>query len=143
MKTRKCSVCKKDLPETTDNFATRERKKGTVFQNTCKPCHREYRKTHYEKNKDKYIKKAAVFTKSIVDWFQDIRKDFVCQKCGENRWWVLDFHHRDPKSKEDNVAQLIRKGSKPKILNEMKKCDILCSNCHRDFHYQEKQAGNA
>ena len=30
------------------------------------------------------------------------------------------------------------KASKPKLLKEVEKCIVLCSNCHRDLHHQEK-----
>lgn len=142
METKKCTICKKDLPKTTEYFATRLDKKSLTYQSSCRNCHKEYRKKHYQANKDKYIKKANIYNKSIIDWFLKLKKSLKC-KCGEDRWWVLDFHHRDPLTKEYNISSLIRKGSKKNILKEIEKCDVLCSNCHRDLHYQEKQASNA
>lgn len=42
----------------------------------------------------------------------------------------MDFDHRDPTSKKFTVAQYM---CHPlvKILKEVEKCDIVCSNCHR------------
>ena len=67
-----------------------------------------------------------------------LKKTLKCIKCGENRWWVLDFHHVNPEEKEYSLARLKTQGSKPRIINEMSKCIVLCANCHRDLHYHEK-----
>lgn len=69
-------------------------------------------------------------------WLTNIKKELVCSICGENRHWVLDFHHKNPEEKEDNISNLLAKTTKLKILEEISKCDILCANCHRDLHYK-------
>ena len=67
-----------------------------------------------------------------------------CCKCEENRYWVLDFHHKDPNIKNFNISEYSISGTasfktkKLKIENELSNCVVLCSNCHRDFHYMEK-----
>ena len=67
-----------------------------------------------------------------------------CCKCEENRHWVLDFHHKDPNIKNFNISEYSISGTasfktkKLKIENELSNCIVLCSNCHRDFHYMEK-----
>lgn len=71
------------------------------------------------------------------EWIDSIKATLKCINCGEARWWVLDFHHRDPKTKDKGVAALIQTGSRERVLNEIEKCDVLCSNCHRDLHYRE------
>lgn len=45
---------------------------------------------------------------------------------------VFDFHHRKPKMKEFslNMASFYRH-NKANIVKEVRKCDLLCSNCHR------------
>ena len=53
---------------------------------------------------------------------------------------MLDFHHRNTKEKDIDVSTLIRKGNKNKILKEVEKCDVLCSNCHRDLHFKQNNA---
>jgi hypothetical protein len=63
-----------------------------------------------------------------------------CQKCGDKRFWLIDYHHIDPKEKDHHITYY--KMCKLEILkNEIKKCIPLCRNCHTDFHYQEKQTG--
>ena len=61
-----------------------------------------------------------------------------CQRCGYSKSLAaLDFHHRDPKEKDFNIAH------RKMILNEaikkeLDKCDLLCSNCHREEHEIKK-----
>jgi hypothetical protein len=43
---------------------------------------------------------------------------------------AMDFDHRDPSTKEFNVGSMMR-WSKKKIQEEIDKCDLVCSNCHR------------
>jgi hypothetical protein len=46
---------------------------------------------------------------------------------------ALAFHHRDPASKKAEVTNLI--GGKQSVLDaEVKKCDIICHNCHAVLH---------
>jgi len=60
-----------------------------------------------------------------------------CQTCGYNMCpTALDFHHKDSR-KENSVSALLHKVSKEKILKEVKKCILLCANCHRELHYNK------
>ena len=56
-----------------------------------------------------------------------------CILCGENNSVCLTFHHRDPNQKELNVGKLVKIGLS-KVIREIKKCDILCLNCHAKIH---------
>lgn len=55
-----------------------------------------------------------------------------CEHCGIDDIRVLDFDHLDPKLKSFSIARAINESySWDKILEEIKKCRILCANCHR------------
>ena len=47
---------------------------------------------------------------------------------------VYDFHHLDPKQKDTNPSELLKK-SFDKAKDELDKCVLLCSNCHRLRHF--------
>jgi L-lysine 2,3-aminomutase len=47
-------------------------------------------------------------------------------------YYVMDFDHRDPAKKKDGVATLVKKGNVKRLLEEIDKCDVVCSNCHRE-----------
>ncbi len=49
---------------------------------------------------------------------------------------VYDLHHTDPNKKDSLISRLIPCFSKEKeLFKEVKKCKLLCSNCHRILHY--------
>lgn len=55
-----------------------------------------------------------------------------CIRCGwKEHSWGLDFDHIDPKEKELEIGKLLYQKDRKKIWPEMKKCQLLCSNCHR------------
>ncbi len=62
-----------------------------------------------------------------------------CERCGYNRCLAaLDFHHTDPSTKDrtyDCIGAMIRTCSFAKAEAETKKCELICSNCHREHHY--------
>ena len=66
-----------------------------------------------------------------------------CQKCGyDKNLAAFDFNHRDPKTKKFQLDQrTLSNNSMKVIMEEFEKCDLYCSNCHRDFHYLEKKDG--
>jgi len=74
-----------------------------------------------------------------ANYVEDCSRVRLCNKCGEDRFYVLDFHHRNPEEKEMNLGDVRRLGwSKERILKEVAKCDVYCANCHRELHYLER-----
>lgn len=61
-----------------------------------------------------------------------------CKKCGYNKCLAaLDFHHKDPSKKDFGLSvRGLTKGWKF-IKAEIKKCVLLCANCHREEHDSE------
>jgi hypothetical protein len=55
-----------------------------------------------------------------------------CLLCGYNKCpRALEFHHRDANEKTFDLSSACRGWNKIKI--ELDKCDLLCSNCHREI----------
>lgn len=54
-----------------------------------------------------------------------------CVRCGYNRCLrALEFHHLDKSEKSFSISQ---EYSVTACLEELKKCILLCSNCHREI----------
>lgn len=66
-------------------------------------------------------------------------KNVPCADCG-NRFhtWVMEFDHREGEVKLGNVSRLflVARLAESKLLEEVNKCDIVCSNCHRMRTYR-------
>ena len=111
-----CSSCKKRKPYR----AFRKRNKKPVSM--CKDCEALGR---IEKRHE--IKARAV--KMLGG---------KCAHCGlvTDVLAVYDFHHTDPKKKKANIGTLIKEGATDRVLQrELKKCILLCKNCHAMLHY--------
>ena len=92
-----------------------------------------------EGQKEKTSQRRIDFRRKNQLWLEEFKKTLKCSKCEESRHWVLDFHHTNPEEKEKSVSKLIKTSTKEKVLEEIDKCVVLCSNCHRDLHYQENK----
>jgi hypothetical protein len=119
------------------------RKNGKYFQSKCKPCQYKYTQSHNEKNKERYKKYQLIANHRSYDRGQTFinkhRALCGCQKCGDKRFWLIDYHHINPEEKDFMIGTVMRGIEITK--EELKKCIPLCSNCHRDFHYLEKKDG--
>jgi hypothetical protein len=81
------------------------------------------------------IKARKVFVSrrtAIINKF----KEGGCQICGEKDIRCLDFHHIIADDKEGAVAHM-RSAPIDNLESEIKKCIVLCANCHRKIHSGE------
>lgn len=63
-----------------------------------------------------------------------------CVRCGYNKYLeVLEFHHKNPSEKLFGIGQKGLTRSWTKIQAEIDKCNLLCANCHREQHVEEKR----
>lgn len=59
-----------------------------------------------------------------------------CHNCGNKNIFVLDFHHFK-NNKKKNIGKLLN-SKWTSIVKELKKCIILCRNCHQELHHNKK-----
>ena len=86
---------------------------------------------HYTRNNARRVLRAK--------FINEQKQGKCCAKCGESHIACLDFHH--PGEKDGMLSGAARSWSVKHILAEIKKCVILCSNCHRKLHWNEKRLG--
>ena len=118
---------------------------------TCKYCHIEYPIEDFEcaniingkfyrrrKCRQCYRGMKKRYIKSKYLWLSDLKSKLKCSKCSESHISCLDFHHLNPDIKEINISMAANQRSIEHIKEEMDKCIVLCSNCHRKLHWNEK-----
>lgn len=131
---KECHECHIEKPE--DQFSWKNKAAGKRMTR-CKSCHGTYVKQHYIDNKSAYIARAVRDAKKNYDKIRELVLSLKvsCCECGETHPAMLDFHHTDPTQKDKAISSI---HSKKKIIEEAKKCVVLCSNCHRKLHWDQQ-----
>lgn len=76
----------------------------------------------------------------LAQYIRNIKESQPCMDCKEYYpYYVMDFDHVRGQ-KHANVMELIPLLSKKKIDEEIAKCEIVCSNCHRIRTHMRKIA---
>ena len=101
---------------------------------------KEYSKQHYGKNKERIIEVSKANKNKDRAVWQEYKKTLSCVKCGQNHTATLDFHHIVKDKSNTQVNKLTSSGKYLAAKEEIKKCMVLCANCHRIHHYEERQA---
>jgi hypothetical protein len=154
---RRCNKCKKMIA--LSDFYIRNQNNRS-YRHVCKKCQKKiadayrpkYRLRHNELSRKYYQKLSVEKRKSInkinnqkllrerTNLLIQIKKDFGgCCHCGESRIECLIFHHINPKNKKSCISTL---RTVRKILKEIDKCTIVCSNCHLLHHYGNMKLNN-
>lgn len=97
-----------------------------------------------DKMSDEEYRKNKV--KSVVNWRKRTKEKLIeykggkCEKCGYNKCSdALEFHHNNPNEKDFGISTRGDIKSFEALKKEVDKCTLLCSNCHRELHFNLKQ----
>ena len=100
---------------------------------------RERSRQWYNNNSQAQIELVAERRKELAAWLLSSKTGKRCLLCEETHPACLEFHHRNSSTKFTEVSTMVQHGySKENIENEISKCDLICSNCHRKLHWEEK-----
>jgi len=151
--TKTCWSCKVEFERSPANFHS-DVSQPDGLHGSCKACTRERNRRWQASNPERVkvhserrsypngrplpfptINRMAENRKYI--WSVKMRG--VCVFCLDSRPEVLQFHHRDPKSKSFAIYKY---GSRDlsEIKLEIAKCDLMCANCHTSLHYWARQS---
>jgi 5-methylcytosine-specific restriction endonuclease McrA len=108
-----------------------EPKAGGSSRKYCFECSPSYPKGGSRATTIKALRKAM--KKEAVKRFGG-----KCIKCGYDKCIAaLEFHHRNPEDKKFALSADKNTHSWEEYLAEAQKCDLLCSNCHAEIHFNE------
>lgn len=136
-----CKGCNQEKNLSEFNFRNRE--KGT-YSSDCKICKRKIDNDLYKSNRTDRKRKVSSVRKNKINENREIIKNIKlnseCYLCGDKRHYVLDFHHLVSEDKDNDISLLVRRASSiDRIMKEIEKCVLLCSNCHRELHFLNKE----
>ena len=117
-----CKYCNKEK----ENIVSYKGPSGeTLYGKQCRDC----------KNKRR-IKRARSTKKDFLAY----KSKLNCEECGFTDWRALQFHHKNPRNKDLELASTVGKGwSLNKIKKEIRKCKCLCANCHQILHFKIRE----
>jgi len=111
---KQCSKCLELKP--TDSFTVK--KTENRISSWCKQCLYDNQKIRWKNRKLQAIKLMGG----------------ECCVCGYSKnYAAMEFHHLDPTVKE-GMWSTTREKEWSKTVEELKKCILLCANCHREIH---------
>lgn len=134
-KTKMCGTCGKI--QSLDEFCKKKASKDGL-NSSCRTCKSRFNADHYKNNTQYYRDKTTRRHHELQQWWKTYKEKLLCSKCGFDHPAAIVFHHRNPENKKDTVSSLVHSGKKV-VLEEIAKCDILCSNCHMILHYEERK----
>ncbi len=133
MENKKFLTCKTCGLQTQDyskfpysNKILKDGSNSIYYKPNCNSCtylkyEKRYKSNHYNKKRD------------VIDKYKNI----PCQDCGGIfPTCCMDFDHRENKS--FNIATGTSRSDK-KLIEEIKKCDVVCANCHRIRTFKTKK----
>lgn len=141
-----------------------KRKSGpfiTCLCGDCKTCkERPYYKARYERDKKRIMdtrrlrmlanpellkrrrNAQAVSREELVaakkKYVFEYKSHFGCQICGLKDPECLDFHHISDNKKTDVASITNTAANLGALLLEICKCVVICANCHRRLHKQQR-----
>ena len=125
---RQCKRCFEYKAE--DEFS---RKTKTQLHSYCKSCVREHSKQHYRENSKSYQDRVDAKKSKLRKLVEELKTNKPCMDCKIiYPSYVLDFDHREDETKVAEISNLVNNGNLESLLEEIAKCDIVCSNCHRE-----------
>jgi uncharacterized protein (UPF0335 family) len=87
--------------------------------------HRSYLK-NIEKNKEK----NKTYRQKVREYVQEQKSSSPCMDCGiKYPYYVMEYDHLGDKI--NSVSHISSRGTLNQVIEEINKCDLVCSNCHK------------
>jgi len=126
----------------------RQRERDKRYYEAHKEAILAQKKEYYKANKEDVLARVTEYNaqhRERVKKEREARKlaaiarmGGCCADCKQTfHHSMYDFHHLNPTDKEHEPYRLFAQKDQDRIDNELAKCVLLCSNCHRFRHYTD------
>ena len=113
------------------------------LQGWCKECRRAYDREYWVRNRERRVRQTKEHRRRLADWHNQIKATTPCADCGGIFHPVsMAWDHLPGNDKLSEISLLVRSGRTRLALEEMKKCELVCANCHAVRSY-ERQTGRS
>ena len=137
---KRCPKCG-EVKDRAEYQSNRARSDG--LQRICADCQRAYVRDHYLRNRDYYLAKAQKSNRAHAARDRSLPRELKsrpCLDCGRSYpAWVMEFDHVTGQ-KLFSLGTELRNRRADMLLAEAAKCEVVCSNCHRDRTYRRLHA---
>ena len=101
---------------------------------------RAYNGQYYASYRESEIRRVTSRQRAAADVLNGLRR-VPCADC-RRRFppQMMDFDHRDPSTKSFALSGKVQLKSEETLLCEVAKCDVVCSNCHRNRTFVRRQS---
>lgn len=92
---------------------------------------KNYTQKYYREHRDYFLKRNQERKRQFREYYME-NKNKPCTDCKVQFDPIcMEYDHRDPSTKLFNVSQPQSVSSLQKLKDEIAKCDVVCSNCHK------------
>ena len=127
-----------------------KRRRYLRYRKALGPGHRQTVKNYLqEEARKKYnLEHSMKHYTTRKQYLQAYKAERGCKVCGEKDYACLDYHHRDETTKHKKLSTKGTLGnskgswyrlSLDEVTKELTLVDVLCANCHRKLHRDEKE----
>lgn len=93
--------------------------------------HKKAKREWYLRNKELTNSRSRRDREIRKEKIRKIKESSPCTDCNIfYPYWVMHFDHLGNDEKIDTINNLLVTVSMEKVLDEIKKCELVCANCH-------------
>jgi hypothetical protein len=145
---RPCIKCGRELPAESFSFQGKSR---DVRRTTCKDCVKAYSHEHYLANRDVYIERAKSSNGDLRVIKRELIAELKAGPCADCKRKYppecMEFDHVNGRTitgrnSPEAIANMKNStASFARLREELARCDLVCSNCHRIRTHRRRQSG--
>ena len=98
----------------------------------CRPCRRAYDRNYYrQRGRTPRLKRKRAHVMRERAWMASLKEGIACTDCHEMfPVWVMHWDHLPGYEKVGCISVLVGSRRRAIALAELKKCELVCANCH-------------